>query len=239
MTGKSFSEAIRLRFETLGLDSLKSVQGVLTSLGDASQDVQQDVLALLDALDDSSKIGRQVAAYEAMEAKLIDTATQAKALREEVDRLGEEFVAAENPSKRLAAEFQRKSDALAKLEGQQSRYAADLQRAGIALKSAGVDTARLANEEGRLANAKAELVAKLNQMGKALGDQRARQDAANTATKESATAAKQADGAFSGLTGKIKGLLAAAAAYVSITKLKDALLGILQIGNRFDQLEVR
>ncbi len=111
----AFEEAIRLKFETAGLEGLSEVEKALVGLGDVSEDVQAKVLTLVDAMVKAAEAGDLARKYRETGAALREID---KAYREQVTAV-KELDAAEKASAGALAE---KTAALEAAKATQQAY---------------------------------------------------------------------------------------------------------------------
>lgn len=160
-------EIIRILLQADGEQDVAKLRGAIEKLGDVSDETKAQLQGMVDALAGNNRQQAAIAAYQALEERLVATATRAAQARVEFDRLGAEFTEAAEPSAKLAADFQRASDALTRLEAEQRKLGQQLRIAGSDLKAAGVDTGRLAQEQERLRAASTRTEAEIRKLAAA------------------------------------------------------------------------
>ncbi|ERS12529.1 hypothetical protein Q673_02625 [Marinobacter sp. EN3] len=152
----------------------------------------------------------------------------------EVERLSSALNKAEKPTKAMARDLQRAEKAADESKAAWVRNREALDRLSPRLKAAGVDLRNLDQAQDGLEQSSRRLKSDLTAVNTQLKRQR-------TSAKDSGDALRDADKAAGGFSTRIRGAVAALAAFVGaavgLDKIRQGFIAILQTGDRFEKLD--
>ena len=152
----------------------------------------------------------------------------------EVKRLSRALESAERPTKAMARELERAERSAEEAKAAWVRNREALDRLAPRLKAAGVDIAKLDRAQEGLEQSSRRLRSDLTAVNTQLKRQ---QESARASDKAMRSAAKGADGLASHLRRAGHRMVAFVAAAVGLNKVREALVAILQTGDRFEKLD--
>ncbi len=238
----AFEEAIRLVLETSGTQGVERLKSALAGLGDVSAETQADTLKLVEQLAALNAAAEGASRFEELTADL--TATEAKlgAAETAAYQLTLALAGVEKPTREMA---KAQRDAREEVERQRAAYAGqwdELNRLEGELKAAGVNTANLAavqrdlrNQIGSTAGAIDRQAQSVRNEATAVQQLKQRMAEGDAAFRQQATSSRAAADSLrayrdraaeaanetrdlssaAGALGKLRGVLASVAAYLS------------------------
>jgi len=218
-------EIIRLVLETKGEKDAAALSKAFDSIAESAKDAESPAAKLIAELEKLSQTSKNIQGLVSLKAQLTETGTKLEQAKDKLANLSAELAKEETVSKKAAKELKAAEQAVVSLTAQQNQLTIALRKTEGALVKAGVDTTKLASAERTLAAETGTVTQQIKQL------------AAQT-TKAGANTEKVASG-FDRLTSSLKGLAAGALAYLSLQKLKDAIVGVADAGEKLEDLQKR
>lgn len=237
-------ETVRFRLTTEGEKELASLAKEIDQLGDISKEAEAKASALLNEFAQAKKTEAAIQQFNKLRKEMIETNRSITENQARLKALSQEIKSVENPSRELVREYERLQVTTKKLSAEQDKQKTTLTGLKGQLNAAGVDMKQLSRAQTQAAESAQFATAKLreftaSQRQAADSAQRVAQAQQQAAaqTKNLGTASTQAESGISRLTASLKGVVAGAAAYLSLQKLKESLFAILKTGDQFEKFQ--